>query len=229
MQQLSLGTSSIYVQLAQRLLNRQLRRLPGFVRLREDGAFGQRTAAAVARFQSISNVTTERGVIGPRTWRALGLTIDIDKRVGMRAQHYDMGCWSAAAAMVLDRDMSVSSGDAQLGVSFGLLPSVENVTRFAQQFGWTVEGPPADVRSLAAILHVTPIWVAGIVTLDDGGQGGHVVVISGAWGDGSPFGTQIRIHDPWPVNEGAVTITSYPGMVVADGLAFDPLMIAGPF
>ena len=229
MQQLGPGSSSIYVRLAQRMLNRQLRRMPGFVRLREDGAYGPRTAAAVARFQQANHVTTESGVIGPRTWRALGLVIDIDHPVRMRAQHYDMGCWSAAAAMMLDRDMSVGSQGADLGRTFGLLPSVDNVTTFTRQFGWQLESPPADVRALALILNRTPIWIAGTVTLSDGSTGGHVVVISGAWGDGTPFGTQIRIHDPWPINEGAISITSYPGMVVAETLPFDPTMIAGPF
>ena len=229
MRQISIGASSENVRLAQRLLNRHLRRTPGFIRLRADGAFGRRTADAVAAFQRLTHISHEDRVIGPTTWRALGVTIEIDHPVTMRAQHYDMGCWAAAAAMVLDRDMSVGTNDASLGTSFGLMPELENVERFVSQFGWSVESPPGDPRGLASILRAGPIWIAGTVIREDGSQGGHVVVISGAWGDGTPEGTYIRIHDPWPVNHGAVAICTYPAMVTGDGLAFDPFMIAGPF
>ena len=229
MRQISIGASSENVRLAQRLLNRHLRRTPGFIRLRADGAFGRRTADAVAAFQRLNHISHEDRVIGPSTWRALGVTIEIDHPVTMRAQHYDMGCWAAAAAMVLDRDMSVGTNDASLGTSFGLMPELENVERFVSQFGWSVESPPGDPRGLASILRAGPIWIAGTVIREDGSQGGHVVVISGAWGDGTPEGTYIRIHDPWPVNHGTVKSCSYPLMVVSEDLAFDPTFIAGPF
>jgi len=229
MRQISIGASSENVRLAQRLLNRHLRRTPGFIRLRADGAFGRRTADAVAAFQRLNHISHEDRVIGPTTWRALGVTIEIDHPVTMRAQHYDMGCWAAAAAMVLDRDMSVGTNDASLGTSFGLMPELENVERFVSQFGWSVESPPGDPRGLASILRAGPIWIAGTVIREDGSQGGHVVVISGAWGDGTPEGTYIRIHDPWSVNHGTVKSCSYPLMVVSEDLAFDPTFIAGPF
>jgi hypothetical protein len=229
MQQIGPGSSSIAVRLAQRLLNNRLRRTPGYRRLREDGAFGSRTAAAVASFQHANHITLEHSVIGNMTWRALGLSVEIDHPVQMRAQHYSMGCWSASAAMVLDRDMSVGTGGAELGSRRGLLPDIDNVTTFARPLGWNVESPPGHITGLVSILRGTPIWIAGSLLLDDGTTGGHVVVISGAWGDGSPYGTFIRVHDPWPVNHGTVTTCTYPLMVVSEGSAFDPIMIAGPF
>lgn len=228
MQQLAIGTSSENVRLAQRLLNRHLRRTTGYRRLRADGAFGPRTAEAVAIFQRLNNIHHEDRVVGPLTWRALGVTIEIDHRVTMRAQHYDMGCWAASAAMVLDRNMSVGTNDASLGPGFGLKPQLENVERFVRQFGWQVESPPGDLRGLAALLSRTPLWIAGSVIREDGSEGGHVVVISGAWGDGTGDGSYIRIHDPWPVNEGTIKTCSYPLMVVSEDLAFDPTFIAGP-
>jgi hypothetical protein len=216
------------VRLAQKLLNSRLRRVPGFHRLREDGAYGLRTSAAVAEFQRANHISLEHGVIGTVTWRALGLTVEIDHTVHMRAQHYDLGCWNACASMILDRDMSVVTHGAELSAGFGLMPDIDNVTTFVGPFRWQVESPPSDVRGLARILAGTPIWIGGGV-LGEGGQGGHVVVISGAWGDGTNYGTIIRIHDPWPVNRGAITYCSYPYMTAMEGMTFDPLIIAGPF
>ncbi|MFT3810405.1 MAG: papain-like cysteine protease family protein [Micropepsaceae bacterium] len=229
MQQIGPGSSSLYVRLAQHLLNSRLRRTAGFHRLREDGAFGPRSAAAVRLFQAMNHITSENGVVGPMTWRALGIAVEIDHRVTLRPQHYDMGCWAASAAMMLDRDMSVGTNGAELGLTRGLMPTVENVETFTRQFGWHVMSPPANVMALADILRGGPIWLAGSVILEDGSTGGHVMVISGAWGDGSAYGTYVRIHDPWPVNHGAISVCTYPGMVTADGLPFDPYMIAGPF
>ena len=229
MQQVGQGSSSLYVKLAQHLLNSRLRRTPGHRRLREDGAFGPRTLEALRNFQALNHITNERGVVGPLTWRALGLSVEVEHNVTLRPQHYDMGCWSASAAMILNRDMSIGTGGADLGLTFGLIPTIDNVETFAAQFGWHVISPPGDVRALADLLSHGPIWMAGHVTLDDGSQGGHVVVISGAWGDGATYGTYIRVHDPWPVNHGAVGVCTYPGMVAGDGYAFDPFMIAGAF
>lgn len=228
MQQIGPGSSSLHVRLAQHLLNSQLHRTPGYRRLRVDGAFGPRTAAAVALLQQMRHITNERGVVGTQTWRALGLTIEIDHRVTLRAQHFRMGCWAASAAMVLDQDISVSTNGAELGTNYGLVPTIDNVTQFISQFGWQLASPPADVRSLAAMLRDTPIWMVGIATLEDGRTTAHAVVISGAWGDGSPYGTNIRVHDPWPVDHGQIGVCTYPAMVT-NNLPFDPFMIAGPF
>jgi len=229
MQQIGPGSSSMAVRLAQRLLNARLRRTPGFRRLRVDGAFGPRTVAAVADFQRANHVMQEQGIIGTLTWRALGLSVEIDHPVHMRPQHYGMGCWNACAAMLLDRDMSVGTNDATLGLTRGLMPDVDNVATFVQPFGWDVVSPPSNVRGLANILARTPIWIAGTAMFSDGEQGGHVVVISGAWGDGSDSGTFIRVHDPWPVNIGTVVVGSYPYMTVSEDSGFDPILIAGPF
>lgn len=228
MQQIGPGSSSLNVRLAQRLLNSRLRRAPGFHRLREDGAYGARTAAAVAAFQQAHHIGNEQGRIGTLTWRALGLTIEADHNVTLRPQYFGMGCWAASAAMVLDRDLSVGTNGAELGTNYGLVPTIDNVTTFVSQFGWHLESPPGEARSLAAILSRTPVWMVGIATLEDGRRTAHAVVISGAWGDGSTYGTFFRVHDPWPVDRGCIGICTYPGMVTND-LMFDPFMIAGPF
>lgn len=62
------GARSNEVKALQLLLNSALQLNP---RLKPDGYFGQRTHDAVVRFQQAGRLTAD-GVVGPRTWSALG-------------------------------------------------------------------------------------------------------------------------------------------------------------
>jgi hypothetical protein len=186
---------ALQVRLLQRLLNRRL--IPPAA-LAEDGNFGANTHAAVLRFQRANRLDPD-GIVGPQTWRALGVTIDIAHRVQLFGQPTGMTCWSAAATMLTGANMSYGPGEAALGATGGLEPSFENVQKFANAHGLTMHAPQSwTVPGLAGLMRQGPVWVAGWVPF------GHAVVYGGIHGDGTPEGTLIIIYDPLPVGVGAV-------------------------
>jgi hypothetical protein len=198
------------ISLLQRLLNKH----GATPRLREDGAFGARTRAAVIAFQTASRLRPD-GVAGPKTWRRLGITIDINHRMVLYGQPTGMTCWSAAATMILGTNMSVGSGSATLSASGGLLPGPANVRRFADSMGWRMHYPQTwTTTGLAGLMRRKPIWTVG-----GGGTGTgswlHAIVISALWSDGAAdgSGTMLRIHDPWPPNVGSVYGRFYRGTI----------------
>jgi uncharacterized protein (TIGR02594 family) len=68
------GSRGNDVRLLQSLLNQKVpqSRLPNGRRLVEDGDFGPKTEAAVRTFQQLNRLTVD-GVVGPQTWKALGV------------------------------------------------------------------------------------------------------------------------------------------------------------
>ncbi|BCW87191.1 hypothetical protein sos41_03180 [Alphaproteobacteria bacterium SO-S41] len=217
MEDLGPGARGMHVRLAQRLLNRALRQAPGFHRLVDDGIYGRRTEAAVQLLQDRSHVSsTEHGYVGPSTWRLMGLTVQIEHTVTLVPQHYLNGCWSASASMVMGVEMSVSPGSANLILPdnpndpvWGQLGADNaNIIAFAEHINGRAVVVPATVERIATYLRIRPIWIAGHWAQG----GGHVVVISALWGDGTNEGSVIRIHDPWPVNEGNIYGTVWPAM-----------------
>ena len=188
------------VKLVQRLINLRLSPVP---RLGEDSIFGPKTDAAVRSFQR-SNRLTPDGIVGPRTWRALGVTIDISHRIRLYGQPTVMTCWSAAATMLTGTNMSVGPGGAALGPTGGLKPSFANVQAFASAHGLRIHAPQSwSTQGLASVMRRGPIWVAGWI------PSGHAVVYGGIHGDGAPDGTLIVIYDPWPPGTGAVRAEIY--------------------
>ena len=221
MQQIGPGARGMFVRLAQRLLNKALRPASGFHRLVEDGVYGRRTETAVQMLQDREGESSvEGGYIGARTWRMMGLTVEIDHRVTMVPQHYLNGCWSAAASMVMGVEMSVSPGDANLDLPVDrndlrwgqLRADNHNIIVFAEHIGCRAMEAGVNVARLAQFLARRPVWVAGRWNDGHGHGGGHVVTISGLWGDGTNEGSVIRVHDPWPVNEGSIYGTVWPNM-----------------
>jgi hypothetical protein len=85
---------------------------------------------------------------------------------------------------------------------------------------WTVEG-------LAGLLRRKPVWAVGGGSSPTGGWL-HAIVLSAIWSDGASdaSGTMIRIHDPWPPNQGSVYGRFYRGTV--DGFDFISLYILQP-
>jgi hypothetical protein len=222
MELLQQGSWSDQVKLLQRLLNKKRVVTPP---LREDGAFGPKTNAAVIAFQTGQHLLVD-GIVGPQTWNHLGIRYDITHRVRMFPQWTNTTCWSAAATMILG-NMSVGPGQAAL-LGGGLDPSPQNVELFARQLGWRMYYPQTwTVSGLGSLLQRKPAWAVG------GGRslaGGwlHAIVLSGFWSDGDEdaSGTMIRIHDPEPVGRGSVYGRFYRGTV--DGFDFVTMYILQP-
>ena len=199
------GQSLPEVVLLQRLLNLRLSPMP---KLKEDGRLGPKTATEVRNFQRTDKKLVKDGTVGPNTWRALGITIEINHPVRLFAQPNNMSCWSAAATMLFG-NISVGPGTAALAAG-GLIPTVANLQRFAtstrtnprQLQTWTVQGFAMLMRTHG------PLWIGGYVPLAAavGPTAGHVVVAGAMWSDGAPngAGTAVLIYDPWPVGMGSI-------------------------
>jgi hypothetical protein len=157
----------------------------------------------------------------------LGITIDITHPVRLFPQPTNMTCWSAAATMIVG-NMSIGPGSANLGTGGGLVPSPENVQRFAQGLGWRMYYPQTwTVGGLAGLLRRKPVWAVGGGSSPTGNWL-HAIVLSALWSDGAEdaSATMIRIHDPWPPNVGQVYGRFYRGTV--DGFDFISLYILQP-
>jgi hypothetical protein len=201
------------VKLLQRLLNL---RHPKKV-LNEDGVFGPKTTGEVKAFQS-SNRLVADGVVGAQSWRALGVKIDITHPVTLFPQPTNMTCWSAAATMLFQSNMSVGSGRAALTASGGLASDHWNIAVFARDLGLTLHAPMSwSVQGFAGLLGRGPLWVGGVQPLGTptAVQSGHVVVVGAMWGTGEMDGTLLQIYDPWPVGVGSTYGTFY-GERIAD-------------
>lgn len=179
-------------------------------RLNEDGIFGSKTERAVRTFQSAKGVSPPNGQAGQATWSKFGIITTRLHPLTLFPQPTGMTCWSAAATMILG-NMSVGPGQAALGSSGGLLPSIGNVEIFLSGLGWrlinNMSAPSASFLTTA--LNRGPLWV-----VFQGINMKHAVVFSGFWSDGSETGVVFRVHDPWPPGVGTVYGTTYYGNTV---------------
>ncbi|MEE9318976.1 MAG: papain-like cysteine protease family protein [Granulosicoccus sp.] len=183
------------VKLAQRLANN---RIPPSPKLTEDSIFGSKTEVAIKQFQVAKRLTAD-GIVGPITWRSLGVTIDVSHRIVPYAQPTNMTCWSAAATMLLGSNMCVGPGSASTGPMGGLNPSFANIEAFANSYNLRMHAPQSwSTPGLVNLMRRGPIWVAGWV------PSGHAVVYAGIHGDNTPGGTLIVIYDPWPPGRGGI-------------------------
>jgi hypothetical protein len=215
MQILRQGSRGPQAKLLQRLLNLERRATV----LNEDGSLGPLTNAEVKAFQSRKRLTPD-GVVGPDTWRALGIAIDVDHHVTLFPQPTNMTCWSAAATMLFG-NMSVGPGGAVVTPAGGLPPAQANVEAFARAFQLIVHAPMTwTVQGLAGLLRRGPLWVGGVQPLGSPTaiQSGHVVVVGSMWGNGSAEGTMLLIYDPWPPGRGSTY-----GVFFGDRVAGSPL------
>jgi len=126
--------------------------------------------------------------------------INVQQRVTLIPQMTGVTCWAAAASMVLG-NQSVGKGKAKELGTGELQATDANIRRFAQQYGLVMRARSSyTVEGLANLLKKSPLWAAG---------NGHVVVIAGMEGDGTPSGTILTIFDPWPVGKGDVPRVSF--------------------
>lgn len=131
--------------------------------------------------------------------------------VDLVGQPDNASCWATAAAMVVgwrDRvSITIDAIKQMFGTATGLATnaglSPDDRQKLADTLSLVAEPPQSyTVDGFRAILeNYGPAW-AGIRT-DDGW--GHAVVMTGIYGDGTPNGTYVRIHDPWGRSPGTPT------------------------
>lgn len=212
------GSRSNDVAELQRSLNHRLK-LPR--PLVVDGSFGPATRAAVLAYQK-TNWLVEDGEVGPCTWAALRAVEKYAILVPtmLMAQQTDATCWSAATAMLLNRPISPGPGGANLLPDGSLLNDSEldqpvNTLKFAKAYGltlvpgqsWLPDGLAALTRAHGRLM-INTLWDATAYA-KRAGSPGHMMVIAGIRGDGTPRGTTVRIYDPWRPHVGAVYSCNY--------------------
>jgi hypothetical protein len=114
-------------------------------------------------------------------------------------------CWAAAAAMVVGWRDKISIDPSQIAAGTGQWAAYarglrpENHRDLAD--AWRLEMDPPQCYSVEAFRHLIetkgPLWVGVAV------PSGHAVTVIGMYGDGTPDGTFVRFHDPWPPGAGS--------------------------
>ncbi len=225
MRMLQKGSTGPEVGLLRRMLNRKMLPSPNLTETKLYGAryngavnfvnFGPKTDAAVRKFQGSKGLKCD-GVVGPKTWKALGLTIDINKQVMPASQPTNDTCYAAAATMVLGPQASQSfdPGPAPAGTA----NDDHWAQTFASQFSWQLEyGRTPMPAGLTGFLSTGPFWFAGNLPFP-GSTSYHAVVVGSMWGDGDSERTMLLIYDPWPVGNGETY-----GIILGDYLRDYPL------
>jgi hypothetical protein len=129
---------------------------------------------------------------------------DIWHEIPLVPQVTGMSCWAAAAAMVVGWRDCVDIDPAELARASGRWEEYRigleatDADVLARSWGLIIESvPEITPGTLRRLLERHgPLWVG------EASPGLHVVVIAGAFGDGTMDGTRVRIADPWPVGKG---------------------------
>lgn len=192
----------------QRLLNKAARRSGGRLPVvSEDSIFGGRTEAAVRAFQTQPRVPAlvVDGIVGPRTWTALGMRVGIDHRMTLRAQGTNWNCWQAVATMVSEaRGMPMSIATSLTHMQHYLSSGSdgrEADAQLARELGWRQLNHSPALEELISIMRRTPVYVVGNLTAT---RGAHAVAFGGLYSDGQPDGTVIKVYNPSPVGVGLI-------------------------
>jgi len=121
-------------------------------------------------------------------------------------QPTDMSCWAAAATMVYSWTHQMSYDPSVLAEECGRIDQrkkglpYDQVDELAQELGLTFIWPQGySVQGFYDMLSNNgPLFIA----LEPPGGGGHAICVVGMHGDGTPEGTTVIYHDPWPPNVG---------------------------
>jgi len=218
------GSKGPDVGLLRRLLNRKLVPSPNLPEAHIFGAhyngavahidFGPKMDTAVRALQHSKRLKVD-GIVGPRTWSALGLTVDISKPVTLASQPSNNTCYAAAATMVLGPGASMSFDPGPLPA--GVAPDDHWARAFAQRFSWRLEyGMTPTPGALEGFLRSGAFWIAGNLPFP-AGPSYHAVVVGAIWGDRDADHTMLLIYDPWPANIGEVY-----GIILGDYVGTSP-------
>lgn len=215
---LRMGSRDPHVVFLQRLLNNALVHDRTVPVLDEDGAFGQLTLTNVYRFQNTYSGPMGRlnpdGVVGPATWRALGLTVEVSHNLPMVGQMTGMSCWVVSGGLATGRLASVIPGQASYDpTDGGLHPNLDNLQQWATSLNmYLVHQPPQTIEPLEPMIRRGPVilvgkWISG---------GFHAVVISGYFSGPIPYTRMIRVNNSLPLGRGSVELSDYPSIMLGN-------------
>src|ERR1700752_1192530 len=117
-------------------------------------------------------------------------SFDIHHTVVLFPQPTEMTCWSAATTMLFGSKFSAGPASAQTAENDGIYAREGNIQTFAKDWGLHVYWPQSwTVQGLVEVLRRGPVAIVGRLPK------GHVAVIAGIRGDGTPNGTELTIYD----------------------------------
>jgi N-acetyl-anhydromuramyl-L-alanine amidase AmpD len=169
----------------------------------EHPAQAQSFSAAVGASRHYSQPLRSRPMAAAqpiRISRVLDVNFDVNwPDVQLIGQPTNMSCWAVAAAMVVGWRDKMSIDPAEVASGSGHWAAFQNglnpadVPSLAKTWGLVMEAPQSyTVEGFRNLLQSSgPLWVAAAV------PGLHAIVVTGAYGDGTPDGTYVRIKDPW--------------------------------
>jgi len=214
---LQIGSKGVQIYFLQRLLNKAAARSNGRLhKIAEDGIFGSiETQPAVRAFQSqaLSPRLKVDGIVGIHTWHALGLKVEINHYIILRAQTSDWSCWQAAVTMISEvfgRNLSINTSIDHMQYYLTSGMELGGDTQLARELGWQKLNHSPWLEELIGIMRRTPIYVTGILTATNGA---HAVVFGGLFSDGEASGTVIKVYNPSPVGCGRIHPFFYDNMV----------------
>ncbi len=164
---------------------------------------------------NIKPPSSHLGWVGPRTWKWLGVSVDINYRCDLVTQDDNYHCWEATSIMILSGAGTKIIKPKTSQIDFFPNGSIKNTPlnyiKFAEINNFK-SVRLSSKPSATQIIHYLQISKSPIIlcywspaTAGQSGADSHWVVCSGAVGDGYNDGTMLKILDPAPVGVGDET------------------------